>query len=89
LIEVPWMLEEHDALLVTLNGNALTNFLQRNYSKPWLKYLTEHSKNIEVNKNYNPTTMKYDVIFKFDLDPKKETFYRIKYNHLVYDLHLK
>ena len=75
MIEVPWMLERQDCE----DDNALQNFLQRNWGMPWLEYLTEHSTNVEVDKNYNPTTMMYIVTFKFDLDPKKETYYRIKY----------
>ena len=75
MIEVPWMLERQDCE----DDNALQNFLQRNWGMPWLEYLTEHSTNVEVDKNYNPATMMYIVTFKFDLDPKKETYYRIKY----------
>lgn len=79
MIEVPWMLERHDCE----NDNALQNFLQRNWGMPWLEYLTEHSINVEVDKYYNPATMMYVVTFKFDLDPKKETYYRIKYGSQV------
>lgn len=79
MIEVPWMLERRDCE----NDNALQNFLQRNWGMPWLEYLTEHTTNVEVDKHYNPATMMYIVTFKFDLDPKKETYYRIKYGSQV------
>ena len=79
MIEVPWMLERQDCE----NDNALQNFLQRNWGMPWLEYLTEHSTNVEVDKYYNPATMMYVVTFKFQLDPKKETYYRIKYGSQV------
>ena len=75
MIEVPWMLERQDCK----NDNALQNFLQRNWGMPWLKYLTENSTDVKVDKYYDPATMMYNVTFKFELDPKKETFYRIKY----------
>lgn len=75
MIEVPWMLERQDCE----NDNALQNFLQRNWGMPWLEYLTEHTTNVSVDKHYDRATMMYNVTFKFDLDPKKETYYRIKY----------
>jgi len=75
MIEVPFMIEKHDAE----SHNPLSTWIQRNWGMPWLEYLTEHSTNVEVDKHYNPATMMYVVTFKFQLDPKKETFYRIKY----------
>jgi len=75
LIRVPWLLERGDVE----NSNALSNFLQHQWGMPWLEYLTKHSTKIETEKYWDNATMMYNITFKFHLDPKKETFYRIKY----------
>jgi hypothetical protein len=46
---------------------------------PWLNYLLENNQGIETEKFYDAPTDMFHVTFKFNLDPKKETFYRIKY----------
>ena len=75
MIEVPFAIERHDAE----SHNPLSTWIQRNWDMPWLMYLLENTRGIETEKYYDPPTDQYRVTFKFNLDPKKETYYRIKY----------
>jgi hypothetical protein len=75
MIEVPFLVERHDVK----GHNPLSTWIQRNWHMPWLEYLLENNQGIETEKFYDPPTDMYTVTFKFKMDPKKETFYRIKY----------
>jgi hypothetical protein len=47
----------------------------------WVAYLKKHAVKIEfVDPCYLAPQHMYEVIFKFYLDPKHETYYNIKYN---------
>jgi hypothetical protein len=75
MIEVPFSIDRMDVN----NSNPLSTWIQRNWNMPWLNYLLENNHGIETEKFYDPPTDMYHVTFKFKMDPKKETFYRIKY----------
>lgn len=79
MIEVPFLVERHEAT----NTNPLSTWIQRNWNMPWLEYLLENNQGIETEKFYDPPTDMYTVTFKFKMDPKKETYYRIKYGNGV------
>jgi len=75
LIEVPFNIDRHDAE----SHNQLSTWIQRNWNMPWLNYLLENTSSIETEHFYDPPTDQYHVTFKINLDPKKETYYRLKY----------
>ena len=75
MIEVPFSIERHDAE----SSNPLSTWIQRNWDMPWLNYLLEHNEGIETEKFYDAPVDMYTVIFKFKLDPKKETYYHLKF----------
>ena len=75
MIKVPFTAEVHEIK----DSNSISHFLQRYQGMPWLTYLIENATKIESVKHYHPVTHQYVVDFHFHLDPKKETFYRIKY----------
>jgi hypothetical protein len=75
MIEVPFNIDRMDVN----NSNPLSTWIQRNWNMPWLNYLLENNQGIETEKFYDAPTDMFHVTFKFNLDPKKETFYRIKY----------
>jgi hypothetical protein len=75
MIEVPWIMTAEEAE----NTNPLSHWIQRHWNMPWLNYLLEHNEGIETEKFYNAPSHMYEVKFKFKMDPKKETYYRIKY----------
>jgi hypothetical protein len=75
VIKVPFTVEAHDIK----NSNDISVFLQRYQGMPWLTYLIQHATNISSEKYYKANTHQYVVDFQFELDPKKETYYRIKY----------
>ena len=75
MIEVPFIIDRHDAE----SSNPLSTWIQREWGMPWLNYLLENTKDIETEHYYDPPTDQYRVTFKFNLAPKKETYYRIKY----------
>lgn len=62
------------------NSNPLNVWIQREWGMPWLNYLLKNNQGIETEKFYDAPTDMYTVIFKFKMDPKKETYYRLKYN---------
>jgi hypothetical protein len=76
MIEVPFKVEAYEVD----NTNPLNSWIQRNWNMPWLNYLLENNQGIETERFYDAPTHSYTVIFKFNLDPKKETYYRLKYN---------
>lgn len=76
MIEVLFNVERHDAE----GHNPLSTWIQRNWNMPWLNYLLENTDGIETEHYYDSPTDQYRVTFKFNLDPKKETFYRLKYD---------
>lgn len=51
----------------------------------WLYYLKSHATKIEfIDPHYLAAVHMYEVIFKFHLDPKHETYYNIKYSREGY-----
>lgn len=77
MIEVPFAIERHDAE----SHNPLSTWIQRNWDMPWLMYLLENNQGIETEHYYDAPIDMYTVTFKFNLDPKKETYYRLKYHY--------
>ena len=75
MIEVPFIIDRIDVN----NSNPLSTWIQRNWNMPWLNYLLENNHGIQTEKFYDAPTDMYTVTFKFNMDPKKETYYRIKY----------
>jgi len=75
MIKVPFKIDRLDVT----NSNPLSTWIQRNWDMPWLNYLLENNQGIETEKFYDALTDMYEVTFKFKMDPKKETFYRLKY----------
>jgi hypothetical protein len=75
MIKVPFTVEAHDIK----NTNNISMFLQRYQGMPWLTYLIQNATNISSEKYYKAVEHQYVVDFQFELDPKKETYYRIKY----------
>jgi hypothetical protein len=75
MIKVPFTVEAHEVK----NTNEISHFLQRYQGMPWLTYLLENAIKVESEKYYEAAAFQYVVNFHFHLDPKKETFYRIKY----------
>ena len=75
MIEVLFNIDRHDAE----SSNPLSQWIQREWGMPWLNYLLENTNGIETEQFYDPPTDQYHVTFKFNMDPKKETYYRIKY----------
>jgi hypothetical protein len=77
MIEVPFKVDAYEVK----NTNPLSTWIQRNWDMPWLNYLLENNQGIETEKFYDPPTHMYTVFFKFKMDPKKETYYRLKYGY--------
>lgn len=77
MITVPFIVDAHDVK----NSNELSVFLQQFKNMPWLTYLIENSKNVMSEKYYQPAQHQYIVEFRFEMDPKKETYYRLKYGN--------
>lgn len=75
MIEVPFMVDRMDVN----NSNPLSTWIQREWNMPWLNYLLENNHGIETEMHYDPPVDMYEVKFQFKMDPKKETFYRLKY----------
>jgi len=75
MIEVPFAIERHEVQ----NSNPLSTWIQRNWDMPWLNYLLENNEGIETEKFYDAPVDMYHITFKFKMDPKKETFYNLKY----------
>lgn len=73
MIQVPFMID--------LIHDDPDTFLERIGSMPWLKYLKDNCERCEIDKQFrNEATLQQHVVYKFYLDPKKETFYRLKYS---------
>ncbi len=54
-------------------------FLENTDYMPWLTYLKENCERVEIKSHRNEATLQHHVIYEFHLEPKKETFYRLKY----------
>ena len=74
-IKVPFTVEAHEVN----NSNEISHFLQRYRDMPWLTYLLENAINVKSEKYLDAATFQYVVNFHFHLEPKKATYYRIKY----------
>lgn len=46
---------------------------------PWLDYLCKNCAGMKIREIYDTVPYQIIVTYEFDLDPKKETYYRIKY----------
>ena len=79
MIKVPFTVEAHEVN----NSNEISHFLQRYRDMPWLTYLLENAISVESEKYLDAATFQYVVNFHFQLEPKKETYYRIKYGSEV------
>lgn len=75
MIKVPFTIEAYEVE----DSNDISHFLQRYKNMPWLTYLLDNTIKVESEKFYKAATFQYVVNFYFHLDPKHETFYRIKY----------
>jgi hypothetical protein len=78
MIKVPFTV---DPFYDAKNSNDISMFLQQYRGMPWLTYLLENAIKVTSVKHYKADTHQYIVDFHFHLDPKKETFYRIKYGY--------
>jgi hypothetical protein len=76
MIKVPFTAAVHEVK----ESNSISHFLQRYQGMPWLTYLIENATKIESVKHYHPVTHQYVVDFLFHLDPKKETYYYLKFS---------
>lgn len=47
----------------------------------WLKFLYDHKKHLFITSRYEPAPHWYIVNYRFYLDPKFETLYRLKFSH--------
>ena len=79
MIKVPFTIYGHEPR----NGNEIRHFLQRYRDMPWLTYLLDNAISVESEKYYDAASFQYVVNFHFQLEPKKETYYRIKYDTQV------
>ena len=79
MIKVPFTIEAHEVN----NSNEISHFLQRYRDMPWLTYLLDNAISVESEKYLDAATFQYVVNFHFQLEPKKETYYRIKYGSEV------
>lgn len=48
---------------------------------PWLDYLYNNCTGMKIREIYDPKPYQTIVTYEFDLDPKKETYYRMKYGN--------
>ena len=48
---------------------------------PWLQYLFNNCTNMKIREEYDPVSYQYIVTYEFELPPKKETYYRMKYGN--------
>jgi len=46
---------------------------------PWLKYLYHNCTDMKIREEYDPGPYQTIVTYEFELPPKKETYYRMKY----------
>ena len=77
-IKVPFSFSAEDVRGRSKDNNLLA-FIQSCYGMPWLTYLLENAINVESEKCLDAATFQYVVNFHFHLEPKKATYYRIKY----------
>ena len=75
MIKVPFTVDAY----YDVKSNDISMFLQQYRGMPWLTYLLENATNVTSVKHFKADTYQYIVDFQFELDPKKETYYRIKY----------
>jgi len=83
MINVPFAVPAEDLKRYKSEGESLTAFIQQFRDMPWLMYLLENASRVDKIKEYNAATHMHEVHFQFHLDPKKETYYRIKYDTQV------
>lgn len=46
---------------------------------PWLEYLQTNCTDLSIESVYHPSPHLNEVVIRFELTPKKETYYRLKY----------
>ena len=82
MIIVPFDTEPHDiATHKQLSNKELDAVLDNAYNTmEWFRYLSDHATKVEVVKTiYKPPEHLTTTVFGFHLDPKHETYYRLKY----------
>lgn len=77
MIKVPFVV---DGYYQAKNSNEISLFLQQYQDMPWLTYLLKNARKITSVKTYKPAEHLYVVDFMFELDPKKETYYYLKFS---------
>jgi hypothetical protein len=48
---------------------------------PWLDYLCNNCTDMKIREIYDPGPYQTIVTYEFELPPKKETYYRMKYGN--------
>ena len=46
---------------------------------PWLEYLRTNYTDLSIDSIYHPAPHLNEIVFRFELPPKKDTYYRLKY----------
>ena len=73
MIKVAFRIEPHE--------NVYAHIRQWASNMPWLEYLQTNCTDLSIESVYHPGPYQNEVIFRFELPPKKETFYRMKYSN--------
>jgi hypothetical protein len=71
MIKVAFRIEPHEDVYDHLKQWAGT--------MPWLEYLQTNCTDLSIESVYHPAPHLNEIVFRFDLPPKKETYYRLKY----------
>ena len=73
MIPVEFRLDPND------NPQQQLDYHQRHM--PWLKYLCNNCTDMKIREIYDPAPDQTIVTYEFELPPKKETYYRMKYGN--------
>lgn len=82
MIIVPFDTEPHNmATHKQLTSKELNRVLDNAYkTMEWFRYLSDHATKVEVvDTIYKPPEHLTTTVFGFHLEPKHETYYRLKY----------
>ena len=81
MIKVPFDTPSYDNHR-QLTSSELNDVLDNAYKKmEWFRYLADHALKVEiVDTIYRPPEHLTTTVFGFHLDPKHETYYRLKYD---------
>jgi len=83
MIKVPFDTENYDIVRHrNLPRKELNDVLDNAYkTMEWFRYLSDHAVKVEiVDTIYRPPEHITTTVFGFHLDPKHETYYRLKYD---------